>query len=150
MCIPYLLWIKEAFNPNMADHGMHEPLLKFFFKLNATELLQLNIKCHFFFMIWMVCCLCISNKQNTKHQVKLKFKQGLSLQIIFYLVEISFHIGVITLKLQWVQKFFFSIKENSIEKFFLFVVSQHWNKCKNQYTGCIRSNVFVQQRLFFT
>lgn len=32
----------------MADHGMHEPLLKFFFKLNATELLQLNIKCHFF------------------------------------------------------------------------------------------------------
>lgn len=33
----------------MADHGMHEPLLKFFFKLNATELLQLNIKCHFFF-----------------------------------------------------------------------------------------------------
>lgn len=78
MCIPYLLWIKKAFNPNMADHGMHEPLLKFFFKLNATELLQLNIKCHFFFKIWIVCCLCISNKQNTKHQVKLKFKQGLA------------------------------------------------------------------------
>lgn len=85
----YLFWIKEAFNPNMADHGMHEPLLKFFFKLNATELLRLNIKCHFFFlMIWIVCRLCISNKQNTKRQVKLKLKQGLLLQIIFSLFEI--------------------------------------------------------------
>lgn len=119
MCIPYLLWIKEAFNPNMADHGMHEPLLKFFFKLNATELLQLNIKCHFFFMIWIVCCLCISNKQNTKHLVKLKFKQGLSLQIIFYLV--SFHNGVITLKLQWVQKFFFN--KRKFNRKILFVCS---------------------------